>query len=386
MKKLLLIPALLGSMAIAQDYKYEITPVVGYNIAEGNLNLDNQFLVGAEFQYNDCDSLLKPELSILYTDSDYENSNISTDIYRIAVNGVHEYDAIGNIIPLAKVGVGYETMDRHLFENKESIFFDVGAGAKIPFTDSIALKLEAIYMLKNNDNRWDSNLAMLAGINFAFGPKSQSVPVPVDGDDDNDGVLNPIDQCPTTPTGTTVDAKGCKVDGDDDNDGVLNSIDQCPTTPTGTTVDAKGCKVDGDDDNDGVLNSIDQCPTTPTGNLVDRDGCTKIVNLHVNFENNSYVVDEASKLRVKKFANFLTTRSNFTAQIIGHTNSIGRELDNQILSENRANAVRDLIIEYGIEAHRVTAIGKGESTPVASNDTAEGLAQNRRIEASLNKN
>ena len=388
MKKLLLIPALLLSNAlIANDYKYEITPVVGYNIAEGNLDLKNQTLYGVELQYNDCDFILKPELSVLYTDADYENSTVSTDIYRIAINGVHEYNSIGSITPLSKIGVGYETIDKHLFENKESIFFDMGVGAKVPFTENIALKLEAIYMLKNNDNRWDNNLALLAGINFAFGKKTPDVPV--DGDDDNDGILNSVDQCPMTPANTTVDSSGCAVkvvDGDDDNDGVLNSVDQCPTTPAGTTVDSSGCKVDGDDDNDGVLNSVDQCPATPAGNVVKSDGCELVVNLHVNFENNSYEVDAASLVRVKRFAKFLVDFTSYTATITGHTNDIGRESANQKLSENRANAVRDLIIKEGVDASRVTAVGKGETSPMTTNDTPEGLAQNRRIEATLSKN
>lgn len=394
MKKLLLIPALLGSVAIAQDYKYEITPVIGYNIAEGNLNLEDQFLVGSEFQLN-TDTFLKPELSVLFTDTDYEDLpvNESTDIWRVAINGVHEYDAIGSITPLTKIGVGYETIDKHLADNKDSIFFDIGVGAKIPFTDSIALKLEAVYMLKNNDNRWDNNLAMLAGINFAFGPKAQErspeptpEPVAVDGDDDNDGVLNSVDKCPNTPAGKAVNSDGCFIDGDDDNDGVLNSVDKCPNTPVGKAVNSDGCFIDGDDDNDGVLNSVDQCPTTPAGNVVDMNGCERIVNLHVNFENNSYEVDAASLARVQKFAKFLIDFPNYTAQITGHTNNIGRESSNQILSENRANAVRDLIIKEGVEANRVTSVGKGETSPMTTNDTPEGLAQNRRIEATLNRN
>ncbi|MDA7818087.1 OmpA family protein [Sulfurimonas sp.] len=358
MKRLLLIPAFLGTMAIAQEYKYEITPVIGYNIAEGNLNLENQSLIGVELQYNDVDSFLKPELSLLHTDADYENSPLSTDINRIAINGVHEYDTIGSLIPLTKVGVGYETMNRHLFENKESIFFDVGVGAKVPLTDAIALKLEAVYMLKNNDNRWDNNLAMLAGINFSFGKKAQA-PAPVE----------------------------TAVDGDDDNDGVLNSLDQCPTTPAGTTVDASGCKVvDGDDDQDSVLNSIDECPTTPLGHVVNSKGCELIVNLNVNFENNSYEVDDASLVRIQKFAKFLVDFPNYNAQIVGHTNNIGRESSNQRLSENRASAVKDLIVKEGVEASRVSSAGKGESSPITTNDTPEGLAENRRIEATLTKN
>lgn len=398
MKKLLLIPALLfGSALAAEEYNYEITPVIGYNIAEGNLDLDNQFLMGAELQYNDVNCLLKPELSLLYShDIDYDNSSLSTDIYRIALNGVYEYKTDSFIKPLAKIGVGYETLNEHFAENKDSVFLNAGVGAKIPLVESISLKLEAIYMLKNNDNRWDNNLAVLAGINYAFGPKAQEAPAPVayeaapaiapvDGDDDNDGVLNSKDRCPNTPAGTEVDSEGCKVDGDDDKDGVLNSKDRCPNTPYGTEVDSSGCEIDGDDDNDGVLNSVDKCPTTPAGNVVDEDGCTKIVNLHINFETASYSVDEASKPNVEAFANFLKARSNFNAKIIGHTDSVGSVTNNQKLSQNRANAVKEMIVSYGVDASRITTEGMGESAPRATNDTAEGRAENRRIEAELIK-
>jgi OOP family OmpA-OmpF porin len=397
MKKLLLIPALLFSGAlIAQDYNYEVTPVIGYNIAEGNLDLENQTLFGAEFQYNGCDMLLKPELSLLFShDIDYQKSFLSTDIYRIALNGVHEYDAIGMFTPLSKIGVGYETLNEHFADNKDSIFLTAGIGAKIAIVESISLKFEAIYMLKNNDNRWDNNLALLAGINYAFGPKAETAPAPtptptptpapVDGDDDDDGVKNSVDKCPTTPFGRAVDEHGCCADGDDDNDGVLNSKDLCPTTEYGKAVDTDGCCIDGDDDQDGVLNSVDKCPTTPVGDIVDEGGCTKIVNLHINFETASYTVDEASKPNVEAFANFLKARSNFDAKIIGHTDSVGSVASNQKLSQNRAKAVKEMIIGYGVETERITTEGMGELAPSATNDTAEGRAQNRRIEAELIK-
>ena len=367
MKKLLLIPVLLFSGALmAQEYNYEITPVIGYNIAEGNLDLDNQFLVGAELQYNALDYLLRPELSLLYShDIDYDNSTLSTDIYRIALNGVYEYETQSAIKPLAKIGVGYETLNEHFAQNKDSVFLNAGVGAKIPIVESIALKLEAVYMLKNNDNRWDNNLALLAGISYAFGPKAQEAPAPV--------AYEPVPAL-------------APVDGNDDKDGVLNSKDRCPNTPLGTKVDSNGCKIDGDDDKDGVLNSKDRCPNTPFGNVVDEEGCTKIVNLHINFETASYTVDESSKPNVEAFANFLKARSNFDAKIIGHTDSVGTIANNQKLSENRANAVKEMIVGYGVDASRITTEGMGESAPTATNDTAEGRAQNRRIEAELIKN
>jgi OOP family OmpA-OmpF porin len=392
MKKLLLIPSLLiSTLAFAQDYKYEITPVVGYNISEGNTNLENQLLLGVELQYN-TDTLIKPELSVLYSNTDYEHSNKSTNIYRIALNGVYEYKSIGFITPLAKAGIGYETLTTNLSENHNSPFLDAGIGAKIPFTEAIALKLEAIYMLKHNDNRWDNNMALLAGLNFAFGKKAQREiekapePKPIDGDDDRDGVLNSIDVCPLTRPNVKVNNDGCFIDGDDDKDGVLNSVDACQNTPAGKSVNAKGCFVDEDDDKDGVLNSADKCPTTPLGNVVNSDGCTKVVNLSINFKTGSYSVDSTSKQNIQKFADFLKDRPEFSAQIIGHTDSVGTKSNNQKLSQNRANTVKNMIIEAGnLDSSRVSAVGMGEDLPKTSNQTAQGRSQNRRIEAILNR-
>ena len=361
MKKLLLIPALmLGTMAIAQDYNYELTPVVGYNIAEGNLDIDNQTLVGLEAQYNGLESILSPELSVLYTNAEYDNTNISTNIYRIALNGVYEYKKLGFMIPLAKVGIGYETLNVHLNENRESAFFDAGVGAKIPFTDNIAMKLEAIYMLKPNHANMDSNLALLAGLNYAFGAKAQPEPVAAPA---------PV-----------------PVDGDDDNDGVKNSMDKCPTTDVGVKVDADGCKIDGDDDNDGVKNSIDKCPDSPANAAVNADGCPIIVNLHINFENDSYKIDSASDANVQKFADFLNMYKNYSAKIVGYTDSRASAKHNQKLSQNRANAVKALLVKKGVSADKVSVSGMGEANPIADNSTKEGRAENRRIEAELIKN
>ncbi len=401
MKRLLLIPALMfGSVAMATDYNYEVTPLIGYNIAEGNIDLDNYAVFGAEVQYNGLDSVIKPELSIFYSKADYTDSSVDTDVYRFALNGVYEFDKLGSIIPLAKAGVGYESMNDGSYTaqtgNADSAFLDAGVGAKIPFTDNIALKLEAVYMMKYNDARYDNNLMVLAGLNIAFGEKAQKAapvqeeavvvaPVVVDGDDDNDGVLNSVDKCPQTAAGKTVNAEGCFIDGDDDNDGILNSADACLASAAGEKVDASGCKVDGDDDKDGILNSKDICPNTPLNETVNSDGCPAVVTLNVQFENNSDVVAQESYDIIGKYADFLNKYDSYVAKIIGYTDSKGSEKYNQQLSEKRANAVKDMLLERGVPANRLSSLGKGESNPIADNSTSEGRSQNRRIEAELTK-
>lgn len=375
MRKLLLIPALmLGVSAMATEYNYEISPVIGYNITEGNLNLKDQIIGGVEAQYNGFDSAIKPELSILYSDgikSKDINPSQKTNMFRIGLNAVYEFaESDAAVVPFAKAGIGYESMSKHIAANSDAPFISTGAGVKIPVAEAIALKVEALYTLKHNEdtagaNMGDSNLALLAGLTFSFGEKAQ--PVPVDGDDDNDGVLNSIDECPTTPAGEEVDSKGCAI---------------VVPTPVAPVV------VDGDDDNDGVLNSVDQCPNThPNVTKVDADGCAVSVNLHVNFQFDSYEVTEDSHPNIQDFGDFMSDHENYDASIEGHTDSTGPEAYNEKLSQERAQVVADLIVEKsGIDASRLSVVGKGESSPVASNTTKAGRAQNRRTEAHITKN
>ena len=373
MKKLLLIPALMvGTLSMATDYNYEVTPIVAHNISEGNIDIHDQTLVGIEAQYNGLNSILSPELSVVYGNDNYVNSFQSTNIYRIALNGVYEYEKMDFFTPIAKAGVGYETLSTHLFGNEDSPFLDAAVGAKVPLAGNLALKLEAVYMLKNNDNRWDNNLALLAGLNFAFGDKVKSALAVA---------RTPQEESVVVPAASVV-----PVDGDNDNDGVRNSIDRCLNSAEGENVDNYGCKIDGDDDNDGVKNSIDECPSSPAGATVNAEGCPVIVDLHINFENDSAVIKNNSFVNVDKFANFLKMYPAYNAKVTGYTDNKGNMKYNQKLSERRADAVKVLLVKKGINAQRISTQGKGATNFITGNKTEAERAQNRRIEAELTKN
>ena len=385
MKKLLLIPALLATLAMATEYNWEVTPVIGFNLPEGSA-LDDSTIYGGELQYNGFASKIKPEIQYLYTEADMVGSNNQADISRIALNGVYNFDKIGEAIPLVKAGIGTED----LASTGDHPFFDLGMGVKIPHNDELALKLEAIYMFHGESDHKDA-LVLLAGLNYSFGPKAQPIApaaaAPIDGDDDKDGVLNSMDKCPATPSEKvkTVDAAGCCVDGDDDKDGVLNSVDKCPTTPTGKKVDVKGCCLPEDDDKDGVLNASDICPNTPLGEAVNVDGCPNMIILHAKFDNNSAVVKEESFDLIQKYADFLNKYPAYSSKIVGHTSSTGEASYNLSLSQKRAKAVEAMLIEKGVPASRLSSHGEGEANPIADNATKEGRAQNRRIEAELTR-
>lgn len=396
MKKLLLIPAILaGTLALAEQKQIEISPMIGYNIAEGNLNVkDDGYLAGGlELQLNSAGSKLSPEFSILISHGvDYESGQ-DTKIIRGLVNGVYTFDETNSMIPFAKIGGGIEKVTNPSPTVDDGFFLDAGAGVKVPFTENLALKLEAIYMAKvqNETSRFaDSNLLVMAGLTFSFGDTVQkatpvSAPVTaavVETDDDQDGVLNASDKCPSTAAGINVNANGCELD--DDNDGVSNSKDTCPSSVAGAKVNANGCELD--DDNDGISNSNDICLNTPAGQAVNSDGCPKTVALNINFENNSDKIKEDSQVEVQKYADFLITNKNYSSQIIGYTDSRGRASYNQKLSEKRAASVVSDLISKGVNANQLSSEGKGEVNPVADNATVEGRAQNRRIEAKLTRN
>jgi OmpA-OmpF porin, OOP family len=133
-----------------------------------------------------------------------------------------------------------------------------------------------------------------------------------------------------------------------------------------------------DSDGDGVPDDIDQCPDTPKGAKVNEVGCWIMGDDTVLFDFDSAVIKDTTLL--DEAVMIMMNEPNLTGEVAGHTCNIGPEAYNQMLSERRANAVRDYFIQKGIAAERVRAVGYGESRPAASNDTEEGRRVNRRVE------
>ena len=167
---------------------------------------------------------------------------------------------------------------------------------------------------------------------------------------------------------------------DGDYDGVVDSRDSCPFTPEGVAVDSNGCALD--EDNDGVPDYLDDCLGTPAGTQVNLNGCPiLLVNLNnITFKTDSYSLTSEDKRILDEVIPMIKESTSSQIDIVGHADSRGTDSYNQALSERRANSVLNYLTNAGVSAGRLFALGRGESEPVASNDTEAGRQQNRRVE------
>ncbi|SER08111.1 OmpA family protein [Pedobacter rhizosphaerae] len=158
-----------------------------------------------------------------------------------------------------------------------------------------------------------------------------------------------------------------------------------------------------DTDGDGVADKLDKCPGTPAGTVVDGAGCPlktpeKVVEKVVVTEADRKVVADAIKnlefdlgkatIRQKSYATLnrvaaLLIEKNFSLKLAGHTDNTGSKALNLRLSKDRAESVKAYLVSQGANASRIEATGYGMGQPIATNKTAAGRQQNRRVEFTL---
>jgi OOP family OmpA-OmpF porin len=133
-----------------------------------------------------------------------------------------------------------------------------------------------------------------------------------------------------------------------------------------------------DADGDGVPDGLDQCAETPAGAETDAQGCWRLS--HVPFASDSAAVPAEIAPQLASVAGVMRANPDLRLRIEGHSDATGSAAYNQALSERRAEAVRQSLVDAGVEPDRLEVSGLGESQPIAGNDSAAGRAENRRIE------
>ena len=206
-------------------------------------------------------------------------------------------------------------------------------------------------------------------------------------DGDRDGVMNTADRCPNSAPGEQVDPTGCAMGPrDGDGDGVPDATDQCQTTPAGDVVNVRGCPRDSD--TDGIPDGRDRCPSTPSGQAIDETGCPilfqrgarKVVLQGVTFQTGKAMLTPEARDVLRDIALQLVDNPEYRVQVSGHTDNTGTRAVNLRLSIARARTVETFLEANGVPRIQITSKGFGPDVPVASNKTAAGRGQNRRVE------
>ncbi|MDT9677489.1 OmpA family protein [Pseudomonas sp. JV414] len=160
-------------------------------------------------------------------------------------------------------------------------------------------------------------------------------------------------------------------DGDEDDDGVFDRRDRCPDTPADTPVEHHGCPL----------------PQYPASVKPVETPVSEVITLNGNVlfaYNQSDLMPEA-RSELDSLMAKLQNADVVSVKVIGHTDSQGSDAYNQKLSERRASSVAAYLLSQGLAPDKLTSEGRGESQPVADNDTEEGRAQNRRVELHINR-
>ncbi|WP_339669776.1 OmpA family protein [Dasania marina] len=310
--------------------------------------------LGLEYQYGRWGT----ELQVWGNDGETESAGNDVDIYGAYINQYLYFNQGSKIQPYFSMGIGHADFESDVFDDQETQA-NIGVGVNYAINKQFSLWADVRGIHVFDDSTNDTALGM--GVSYRFGaskatPAMIVAPKPVDSD--SDGVVDSVDACPNTPAATPVDAKGCALDTD--RDGVANNIDQCPNTLKGDKVDKVGCKV--------KATRVEE------------------IRLKVSFNSGTAQFLPVYDAEVIKLAQFMEKFSDLNVIIEGHTDSSGSEAFNQTLSTKRAQSIKDaLVSRYGIAEKRVTVKGYGESMPIASNDTAEGRKENRRVIAALTK-
>jgi OOP family OmpA-OmpF porin len=282
--------------------------------------ISGNFLIGTEEFTGYTDSALKPYVLV-----GAGQSKIKVENQEQYTNSNGEVVAAGTEVSNSKDTIG-----------------NLGLGAMYRINDALSLRGEA-RAIHNFDNNWWEGMA-LAGLEVVLGGHlAPTVAVP------------PMQEPVVDNTPVVV----VEADLDSDGDGVPDSIDACPGTPMNVVVDERGCPV----------------PVDITDELK--------MELRVFFDNDKSAIKNQYKPEIAKVAEKMREYPNSTARVEGHASKTGPSARyNQRLSEARAVAVKSMLTnEFGIAPNRLSTVGYGYNNPIASNDTEEGRAMNRRVYA-----
>jgi outer membrane protein OmpA-like peptidoglycan-associated protein len=217
---------------------------------------------------------------------------------------------------------------------------------------------------------------------------------PPDGDED--GIPDTADACPKVPGVKSADPKKNGCPSDRDGDGVADNVDACPDAPGPASKDPKQNGCPDDPDGDGIRGSADACPLEkgPPDPDPKKNGCPRHVRVdtgeitistQIEFQvygkSRNETITPVSEAVLKEIKDAIEQHPEvLKLEVQGHTDDSGSEEFNQTLSQERADRVRQWLIDAGVPASKLVAKGYGYTKPRGDNRIKTGRMQNRRVQ------
>jgi outer membrane protein OmpA-like peptidoglycan-associated protein len=202
-------------------------------------------------------------------------------------------------------------------------------------------------------------------------------------DKDGDGLSDLEDACPDVAG--PKENQGCP---DKDGDGLFDFVDGCPDVAG--PKENNGCPWP-DTDNDGLLDKDDDCPMTPgpkenKGCPIIEEEVVEVIKTAFNnleFATAKDIILDVSKPALDELAVVLSNKPLWKLEISGHTDNVGEDNANLVLSKKRSESLKNYLVSKGINADRLATFYFGETKPIADNNTPEGRKKNRRVEMKI---
>jgi OOP family OmpA-OmpF porin len=392
-------------------FKYGLTTVEdGFSLDQHSFSFDIIGNLGYE---------IKPKLDFTYVSID-EKFGVDS-LFQTAINGYYEPDYnYQNIVPYVYAGLGYEYVSgsREMFDS--NFYIQEAFGLEIPISQPsddlhIVTELRLMQLIGSEEGQDDEitiflGLRLPIGNAFSYTGRSNRYAAPMatyaelaDELPEREEKVQETNYSISTVDATVTDTYPVKqhnLFADEDGDGVADDKDICPNTKRYAAVNDVGCPIRDDrryieekvyaDTTDGFDNSsyshvdVDNrgAPIASSSAVSSKFRALpftrKILDIH--FKLNSSEVAAESRAVIRKFVSAVNN-THFTKIVVeGYTDSTGGYEKNMILSQRRADSVKDIMIQYGVDSSRIRAVGKGELSPISPNDTEIGRAENRRIE------
>ncbi len=334
------------TVANANEYRFEISPVLGGVKPEGNRGLEDQLFYGLKFAVRTNSDIVQ-KVRVGFEGSTgvkaEDGSGNEVNIFRATGNLIHEKAMTKYFRFYFLLGGGFEKLSKKVKDIESMFYGNYGLGLDYYLLDNLSIQSEFRHGMRvkaSNNSNPPHNFFYSIALAYKWGEIAQ-------------------EQVP-------------------ENGPYLDIISDKMPPPL---MDVEEVSNLGDDDQDTVLNNMDECPNTPRGVMVGANGCVKSMTLHIKFSSGGSTIVSKYDSQIDKVANFMKKYPAYKVTLEGYTDATGSNAYNVELSDKRSYSVARALRQKGVEAERISTVGYGSSKPIATNKTEKGRAKNRRVDA-----